>query len=108
MGQIRLVAGPTKSSDVQKDLLKIERTLSLPADARVFVNIMSRAIEAVALFTVGVIAGGAVVYGARKSVPPPPPPAQQPAKVPAVRQDVRFGEPMAEGRFFLNSVDSRV
>jgi hypothetical protein len=64
---------------------------------------MSRAIEAAALFAVGVIAGGAVVYGTTRSVPPPPPPAQKP-QVPAPRQDVRAGEPMAEGCILLQFV----
>ena len=60
---------------------------------------MSRAIEAAALFTVGVIAGGALVYTTRKSPPPPPsPPAtRQPPHPPTFRKDALMGEIMSEG-----------
>ena len=63
---------------------------------------MSRAIEAAALFAVGVVTGGVVVYTARNSSPTPapplPPPAtQKPRQSPALRKDVLAGEVMSEG-----------
>jgi hypothetical protein len=70
---------------------------------------MSRAIEAAALFAVGVIAGGAVVYSTRRTPPVPaqPPVPSTPPSVPALRKDVITGEAMSEGQFpFLKGVDS--
>lgn len=59
---------------------------------------MSRAIEAAALFAVGVLTGGAVVYSTRKPSPQPPsPPAQQQPPPPAFRKDVITGEVVSEG-----------
>ena len=61
---------------------------------------MSRVIEAAALFAVGCLAGGAIVYGTRRDVPPPPP-AQQPTKAapPALRRDVLIAEPVKQGAY---------
>jgi len=59
---------------------------------------MSRAIEAAALFAVGVLAGGTVVYSIRKPSPrPPSPPTQQQPPPPALRKDVITGEVVSEG-----------
>ena len=67
---------------------------------------MSRAIEAAALFAVGVITGGALVYTTRKSTPPPPsPPSQRPSTPPTFRKDVHAGEVMSEGQSLFNFVD---
>ena len=62
---------------------------------------MSRTIEAAALFAVGVIAGGAVVYSTRRTPPvpaQPPVPTTPPPSVPALRKDVIAGEAMSEGQ----------
>ena len=56
---------------------------------------MSRAIEAAALFAVGVIAGGTLVYSTRKPYSPPPPPKQA---VP-VAKDVAIAEAMPDGSY---------
>lgn len=67
---------------------------------------MSRAIEAAALFAVGVITGGALVYTTRKSTTTPPSPrSQQPSTSPTFRKDVHAGEVMSEGQPPLNFVD---
>ena len=61
---------------------------------------MSRAVEAAALFAAGCIAGGALVYGTRRTAPPPPPPQQPPpttAQTPALRRDVLVAEPVRQG-----------
>jgi len=66
---------------------------------------MSRAIEAAALFAVGVIAGGAAVYSTRRTTPvpaQPPVPTTPPPPVPAFRRDVTVGEPMTEGAIPLS------
>jgi hypothetical protein len=52
---------------------------------------MSRTIEAAALFAVGCIAGGAVVWSTRKSRPPPPPPPP-----PTVKEDLSARETFTE------------
>lgn len=57
---------------------------------------MSRAIEAAALFAVGVVAGGAVVYSTRKTLPPP---TKTPPPPPTVQKNVLFGQPVSEGSF---------
>ena len=60
---------------------------------------MSRAIEAAALFAVGVITGGALVYTTRKSTTTPPsPPSKRPSTPPTFRTDVHTGEVMSEGQ----------
>jgi endonuclease G, mitochondrial len=59
---------------------------------------MSRVIEAAALFAVGVVTGGAVVYSTTKHSPrPPSPPAQQQPPPPALLKDVITGEVVSEG-----------
>ena len=66
---------------------------------------MSRAIEAAALFAVGVLTGGAVVYSTRKPSPrPPSPPVQQQPSPPAVRKDVITGEVVSEGTAINSSL----
>ena len=67
---------------------------------------MSRAIEAAALFAVGCIAGGAIVYSTRRTASAPPPP-QQPstAPPPALRErDILVAEPVRQGLYFSTKV----
>jgi hypothetical protein len=65
---------------------------------------MSRAIEAAALFAVGCIAGGAVVYSTRRTDPAPPAP-QQPSTTPppalSKQRDILVAEPVRQGLAFL-------
>lgn len=68
---------------------------------------MSRAIEATALFAVGCIAGGAVVYSTRRTTPASPPPQQtSTAPPPAFRRerDILVAEPVRQGLHFLTKV----
>jgi hypothetical protein len=65
---------------------------------------MSRAIEAVTLFAVGVIAGGALVYSTRKALPPP----SQPPRAPALKQDKLVGQPLSEGDATNDVSDTRL
>jgi len=58
---------------------------------------MSRIVELAALFTAGVITGGAIIYSSRKPPPTPPPSAISQTNVPSQQQDVVFGQPMTEG-----------
>ena len=61
---------------------------------------MSRAIEAAALFAVGVFAGSALVYTTQRTAPTAQPPVPTPAAppVPTFRKDVMVGEAMSEGQ----------
>ena len=57
---------------------------------------MSRAIEAAALFAVGVVAGGVLVYSTRKALPSSTPPLV--ASAPTLQKDViAAGETVPEG-----------
>ena len=61
---------------------------------------MSRSIEAAALFAVGVITGGVVVYTTRKALPPPSPRTKEEPQAPTFRQDVVVGEIISEGYIY--------
>jgi len=64
---------------------------------------MSRAIEAAALFAVGVVAGGALVYSTRKSVPPAVPPPVTPLSRNVRKGVVVVSETVPEGCFYFLS-----